>query len=94
MRTVLVSTAVYFNTVDLDNSMQIFVRTVEGKTIAVEVEPSDSIGRVKAKIREQEGVPVKEQRLIFRGKLLDNGQTLNDCKIQKDWIIALHVVSN
>ena len=71
--------------------MQIFVRTVEGKTIGVEVEPRESIKSVKAKIRDQEGIPVEEQRLIFRSKMLDNAQTLNDYKIQQDWTIALHV---
>jgi len=75
----------------LGSDMQIFVRTAEDKTIAVEVEASDTIGSVKTEIREQEGVPVEDQRLIFRGRLLDNAYTLSDYKIQKDWTIALHV---
>jgi len=72
--------------------MQIFVRTAEDKTIAVEVEPSDTIGSVKAEIRQLRGVPVEDQRLIFRGKLLDDACTVSDYEIQKDWTIALQVV--
>jgi len=74
--------------------MQIYVRTVEGKTIGVEVEPTDSIGSVKAKIGEQEGIPDNHlQSLIFRGKLLDDACTLSDYKIDDNCTIALHVVS-
>ena len=71
------------------NAMQIFVKTLTGKTITLEVEPTDSIEAIKAKIQEKEGVPSDTQLLVCNNIVLYEGKTLSDYNIQKESLLYL-----
>lgn len=73
------------------SAMQIFVETVSGKTLTLEVEPTDSIEAIKVKIQEKTGILPACQRLYFAGKILEEGKTLTDYNIQKETMLQLSV---
>lgn len=74
----------------LRGGMQLFVKTLTGKTVSIEVEEGESIEDVKAKIAEKEGIPPEQQRLIFGGQQLQDSKTIDDYDVGDD--ATLHLV--
>jgi len=71
-------------------AMQIFVKTLAGETITIDVEPSDSIENVKQKIQDREGVAPDDIFLVYYGKVLKDARTLSDYNIQKEATVSMY----
>ena len=72
--------------------MHVVVKNLRGESLDFEVEPGDTVEHLKAKIYERDGIRTCDQRLIFRGRNMEDQQTLAECSVEKD--STIHLVLN
>lgn len=84
--------AIQLTSVAQPTDFQLFLRTLGGRTVTVEVSPGDTIFNIKQKVTDKEGIPVEKQRLIYAGKQLEDGRTIADYNIPKEATITLLIV--
>ncbi|KAK3310126.1 ubiquitin-related domain-containing protein [Chaetomium strumarium] len=70
--------------------MLIKVRTLTGKEIELNVDPSDPVSKIKELVEEKEGIPPAQQRLIYGGKQMVDDKTADDYKLEGG--ATLHLV--
>ena len=73
----------------LRGGMLIKVKTLTGKEIEVDIEPTDKVTRIKERVEEKEGIPPPQQRLIFSGKQMNDEKTATDYKVQGGSVLHL-----
>jgi len=78
------STSFLSQTLGIRGGMELFVKTMTGKTVSIEAEEGETIEEIKAKITEKEGIPAEQQRLIFGGQQLEDAKTLEDYGVDED----------
>lgn len=71
------------------SGMQIYVKSLTGKTTTLDVESTDMIEEVKQKIRVKDGIAEADQRLIYGGQQLEDSRTLADYSVQKESVLHL-----
>ncbi|CAG8677438.1 292_t:CDS:2 [Acaulospora morrowiae] len=73
----------------IGDTFKITVLNIEGKKVNIYVKESDTIGALKDKIKEEEGIEIEYQRLIFRGRQLEDHNAISYYNIKKDHVVHM-----